>query len=179
MALSYISCLLEKRWIVSLVICYSEYILHIIGYQVAKFDCAGVSVSRGIRFQPSPSQRALVNAFGQGVMTSQNMNCRGSLPPTDCVSLYKTYIGCILHILSFNDANVGGQYSLLWVDIKVQPCESGVSLYTRNRAPAWCRVTPSEIDLSSYLCFDLDTLSICSGNKWQNLVALRVFAWQM
>ena len=141
-----------KKWIVSLVICYSEYILHIIGYQIAKFDCAGVLVSRDIGLQPSPSQRVLVNAFGLGVMTSQNMNCRGSLPPTDCVSLYKTYIGCILHNLSFNDANVGGQYSLLWVDITVQPCENGV--YTRNRAPAWRRMTPSEIDLSPYLCFD-------------------------
>ena len=133
-------------------------------------------MSRDIGLQPSPSQRVLVNAFGLGVMTSQNMNCRGSLPPTDCVSLYKTYIGRILHILSFNDAKVGGQYSLLWVDVTVQPCESGVSLYTRNRAPAWRRVAPSEIELSPNLCFDLDTFSTCSGNKWQNLMALGVFA---
>ena len=37
----------------------------------------------------------------------------------------------------------------------------GVSLYTRNRAPEWRRVAPLEIDLSPYLYFDFDTLSIC------------------
>ena len=61
-----------------------------------------------------------------GVVNTQNIHFLGSLPPTDCISLYKTYIGCILHILGYIDAKFDRRYSLLWVDIMVQPCEIGL-----------------------------------------------------
>ena len=42
---------------------YSEYILNILGYQVVKFDFAGVLVSRDIGLQPSPSRPFIVYSF--------------------------------------------------------------------------------------------------------------------
>ena len=115
----------EKR-IVFLNISYNRYISHILGYQVVKFDWAGVLGSRHIGLQPSPMQLVSVNAYCFGVMASQDINFRGSLPLADCVSLHKTYIGWILHILGYIDVKFDGQYSLLWVDITVQPCKSGL-----------------------------------------------------
>ena len=93
---------------------------------MVKFDCAGCLMSTHIGFQPTPSRPVSVNAFCLGIVTSQNINFRGTLPPTDCVSLYKTYIGCILHILGYIDAKFDGLYSLLSVDITVRPCQSGL-----------------------------------------------------
>ena len=72
---------------VSQIIFYSEYILNILGYQVVKFDSAGVLVSRDIGLQPSPSRPFIVYSFCLGVVTSQNIHFHVSLPPTDCVSL--------------------------------------------------------------------------------------------
>ena len=57
-------------------------------------------------------------------MASQDINFRGSLSPTDCVALYKTYIGCILHILGYIGAKFDGQNRLLWVDMTAQPYET-------------------------------------------------------
>ena len=93
---------------------------------MVEFDCAGVFGSRHIGLRPSLSQLVSVNIYRFGVMASQDINFRGSLPPTDCVSSYETYIGCILHILGYIDAKFDGQYSLLWVDILVQTCQSGL-----------------------------------------------------
>ena len=91
---------------------------------MVKLDWAGVLVSRHVGIQASPSRPVSVNDFCLGVMTSQDVQFRGSLPPTDCVSLYKTYIGCILHILGYIDAKFDGQNRLLWVDMTAQPCET-------------------------------------------------------
>ena len=66
---------------------YIEYIFNILGNQVVKFDSAGVLVSRDIRLQPSPSRPFIVYSFCLGVVTSQYIHFRGSLPPTDCASL--------------------------------------------------------------------------------------------
>ena len=52
-----------KNSIASQTISYYGYISHILGYQVVKFDCAGVLVSRGIRLQPYPSRPVLVHTF--------------------------------------------------------------------------------------------------------------------
>ena len=52
-----------KIRIVSLNISYNGYISHIPGYQMIKFDCAGVLVSRHIGLQPYPSHPVSVNAF--------------------------------------------------------------------------------------------------------------------
>ena len=59
-------------------------------------------------------------------------------------------------------------------------CQSQcVSLYTRNRAPEWRWVAPSESDWSPYLFFYLDALWICPGNRWQNLMTLDLFVWEI
>ena len=60
-----------KKRIVSLTISYSGCISHIPGYQVVKYDFAGVLVSRHIWLQPSRSGLNSVNAFCLGVVTSQ------------------------------------------------------------------------------------------------------------
>ena len=65
-----------------------------------------------------------MNAFCFGVMTSQDVHFRGSLPPNDCVSLHKIYLGCIVHILGYIDAKFDGQNRLLRVDMTAQPCET-------------------------------------------------------
>ena len=121
---------------------------------MVKFDCAGFLMSRHRGLQPSQSRPVSVNVFCLGIVTSQNINFRDSLPPTDCVSLYKTYIGCILHILVYIDAKFYGLYSLFMgrCNDSTMPkrANDGVSLYTRNRAPEWRWVSPTEIDLSSY-----------------------------
>ena len=50
-----------------------------------------------------------------------------------------------------------------------------VSLHTRNRAPEWRWVAPSESDFSPYLVFYLDALWIGPGNRWQNFMTLDLF----
>ena len=85
----------------------------------------------------------------------------------------KNEIECIFHILGYIDAQFSGRYDDSTIPMWAN---HGVSLYIRNRATEWHRVSPSEIDLSPYLYFDLDTLSICLGNRWQNLMVLGVFA---
>ena len=91
---------------------------------MVKFDCAGVLMSRHIGLQPYPSGPVSVNAFCLGFGTFQDIHFRGSSPPNDCVFLYKTSIGCILHILNYTDAKFDGQYSLLRVDITVETSKS-------------------------------------------------------
>ena len=52
------------------------------------------------------------------------------LSPNDCVSLYKTSMSCILHILGYIDAKFDAQYSIFREDMKVLSCESGlITLY--------------------------------------------------
>ena len=134
MALDYISCLLQKRT-VCLNISYSRPGSYIPGYQVKKFDFLGVLVSRDIGLQPSPNRPFLVYIFCLGIVISQDIHFLCSLPPNDGVSPYKTYIMCILHILGYIDANFR-EYSLIRVDIMVQPSEKGqtrcISMYQKQ-----------------------------------------------
>ena len=97
MALDNISCLLQKTV-----------------YQMLKFDCAGVLVSRHIGLQPSPSRLVSANAYFFGVMASQDIHFRDSLPPTDRVSLYKTYIGCICTFLATLMPNLMYNLAFYW-----------------------------------------------------------------
>ena len=82
------------------------------GNQVVEFDFAGVFVSRDIGLQPSPSRPISVYTYCLGVVTSSDIHFHGSLPPNDCVFLYQTYIGCILHILGYIDASCDGEVSI-------------------------------------------------------------------
>ena len=111
-----------KSRIVSLNISCSGYILHIPRYQVVKFDCADGLLSRNIGLEPFQSQPLIVYSFCLGVVTSQHIHFHGSSPPTDRTSLYTTYIGCILHALSYIDEKYDGQHSHFGVNRTVQPC---------------------------------------------------------
>ena len=81
-----------KKRIDSLTISCSGYISHIPGYQVVKFDSAGVLSSRNLGLEPFPSQSVIVYSFCLSVVTVQHIHFRGFMPPTDCVFLYKTCI---------------------------------------------------------------------------------------
>ena len=98
---------------VSLTISYNRYISHIPGYQVVEFDFAGVFMSRDIGLQPSPSRPISVYTYCLNVVTSSDIHFHGSLPPYDCVFLHKTSIGCIMHIIGYNDANCDGEVGIL------------------------------------------------------------------
>ena len=82
-------------------------------------------MSRDIGLQSSPSWPFLVYIFCLGIVISQDIHFLGSLPPNDGVSPYETYIRCILHIPGYIDANFDREYSLIRVDIMVQPSENG------------------------------------------------------
>ena len=140
-------------------------------------------MSRNIGLEPFPSGSIIVYSFCLGVVTSQHIHFHGFSPPTDCVSLYKTYIGCILHILDYIDANFDGQYSffgyMVWSN-HVKVCWTAVYLCIPETGPqngvGW--LLPKVTCLPTYF-FDWDTIYVCMVNRWQNLMMLGLFVWEI
>ena len=149
---------------------------------MVKFDSAGVLVSRDIGLQPSPSRPFIVYSFCLGVVTSQDIHFRGSLPPTDCVSLWKklklnsffTFLAILMHNLTdsiaffgrYDDSTIPMWANYGWC----------ISIYQKQGPRMGSGGSFRNWFVSLLIFFDL---SICLGNRWQNLMAIGVFAWQI
>ena len=70
--------------------------------------CLGVKKYRA--WTLSKSVAYVIHSFCLSIVIMQRTHFRSSLPLTDCVFLYKIYVGCIFHILGYIDAKFDGWY---------------------------------------------------------------------
>ena len=120
---------------------------HILVYHVVKFDCAGAVVSRDIGCSTISIRAGFSEYLWMGHCHFARYKCLLPLTPANSASPYtKLLLEFFCTLLAklpnfpkvyplssrYNDPTMGK-----WA-------YHGVSLYSRNRAPEWCRVAPLE-----------------------------------